>query len=206
MAKVLHLYVSPREERSHSRNVAEAFLEVYQETNRGDEVATLDLSSVDLPPFDGFAIQAKYNIMHGKDHSSEQATAWREVEAVIEQFTSADKYVVSNPMWNFGVSYRLKHYIDVITQPGYTFAADESGYTGLVTGKPMVLIHACGGGGYTEGDMAAMDFQARYLETVFGFMGFTDIRQIRVEGMLGPDAVAAETAAIAEAQKVAKEF
>jgi FMN-dependent NADH-azoreductase len=199
MAKVLHIQVSPREERSHSRKVAEAFLEVYQETNRGDEVATLDLFQAALPTFDGFVIQAKYNIMHGREHSEEQANAWREVEAVIEQFMSADKYVVSNPMWNFGISYRLKQYIDIITQPGYTFSVDENGYKGLVTGKPVVLIHACGGGGYTEGDMAAMDFQARYLETLFGFLGFTDIRQVRVEGMLGPEADAAEAAAMAEA-------
>ena len=55
----------------------------------------------------------------------------------IEQFVNADKFLLAIPMWNFGIPYRLKQYLDVILQPGYTFSfSPETGYSGLVTGKP----------------------------------------------------------------------
>jgi FMN-dependent NADH-azoreductase len=44
-------------------------------------------------------------------------------------------------MWNFGVPYVLKHYIDVITQPGLTFSFNPAtGFSGLVTGRPATVI------------------------------------------------------------------
>jgi FMN-dependent NADH-azoreductase len=34
--------------------------------------------------------------------------------------------------------------------------------------------------------MAAYDFQKPYLETIFAFIGFTDIRSLRVDGTFSP--------------------
>ena len=49
-------------------------------------------------------------------------------------------------MWNFGIPYILKHYIDLIVQPGLTFSFSPSeGYKGLVTGKPVTVVYARGG-------------------------------------------------------------
>jgi FMN-dependent NADH-azoreductase len=187
--------------------VANAFLDAYQAANASDEIMTLDLFEATLPTFDGFVLQAKYNIMHGRKHSESQAAAWQAVEDVIEEFKSADKYVVSNPMWNFGICYRLKHYIDVITQPGYTFTVTPEGrYEGLVTDKPLLLIHARGGA-YPEGsDMAGLDFQRGYLQTLFGFIGFTDIRHLPVESTLSPEAESSQAAAIEKAKELAGAF
>lgn len=48
-------------------------------------------------------------------------------------------------MWNFGIPYRLKQYIDILVQPGYTFSySPEQGYTGLVN-KPAAVVYARGG-------------------------------------------------------------
>lgn len=205
--KVLHIQGSPRSDRSHSRAVANAFLGAYQEAHRDDEVVTLDLFNGRLPEFDGFVLQAKYNILHGRQHSESQAAAWMAVEEIIEEFTSADKYVVSNPMWNFGIAYRLKHYLDIITQPGYTFMVTADGnYEGLVKDKPLLLIHARGGSYPAGSAMAGLDFQRGYLETVFGFMGFTDIRQVVVEATLSPEAANSQEAAIEEAKQLAAGF
>ena len=72
-------------------------------------------------------------------------------------------------MWNFGVPYKLKHYIDVITQPGLSFSfSPETGYTGLVTGKPAAVIYARGGE-YSSSEAAArMDFQKPSSRNVAG--------------------------------------
>ena len=113
-------------------------------------------------------------------------------------------------MWNFGVPYRLKQYIDVIVQPGLTFSySPEKGYAGLVTGKPLMLILARGGV-YGEGNPTqTFEFQESYLRSVFGYIGFTDIQAIRIQGTLQnkPEQVEADAAkAITEAFAAAKRF
>lgn len=210
MSKLLHIQASPRVEQSHSRAVADAFVAAYRETHPGDEVVTLDLFKADLPAFDGAVVQAKYAILRGQEHTDEERTAWKAVETVIEQFTAAGKYVLSTPMWNFGVPYRLKQYIDILVQPTYTFSfSPGTGYAGLVTGKPILVVSARGGE-YGPGTPAeAMDFQWRYLNTVLGFIGFTDVRAIDVEPTMagGPEIAARKkTAAIAAARQMATTF
>ena len=146
MATVFYIKASPRTERSHSIAVADAFIDEYKKTHPNDKVETFDIFSELLPVFDGLAVEAKYLIMHGKQHTPHHAAAWKPVEEVIAQFKAADKYLLAVPMWNFSIPYRLKQYIDIITQPGYTFSFDpETGYQGLVKDKPMLIVYARGG-------------------------------------------------------------
>jgi FMN-dependent NADH-azoreductase len=49
------------------------------------------------------------------------------------------------PMWNFGVPYVFKPYIDVLIQPGLISFDPQSGYKGLVTGKKAAAMYARGG-------------------------------------------------------------
>lgn len=210
MGKVLYINASPRKGRSHSAAVAQAFVNSYAAANPGVEVITKDLFTVKLPAMDGLAVQAKYNIMHGGAPTGEEKAAWAEVERVIDDFKSADKYVFAVPMWNFGIPYRLKQYLDVIIQPGYTFSfSPEEGYKGLAGGKPVFVAYARGGT-YSPGTPGeSMDYQSRYLETALGFMGFTDIKTVVVEPTVqeGPDvAKAKRDAAIKSAEQMAREF
>ena len=32
----------------------------------------------------------------------------------------AERVLISTPMWNFGIPYKLKHWLDIINQPGLT--------------------------------------------------------------------------------------
>ena len=185
MATLLHIQASPRIDRSYSIRTARAFLDVYREANPQDLVRTLDLATAEIPDFDATAVAGKYRIMHGEPHSLEEAEAWKAVARTVAEFKEADKVVISSPMWNFGIPYRLKQYFDVIVQPGLTFSfSPETGYEGLVTGRPATLILARGGeyGPGTEG--AAFDFQRPYLEAILGFMGFDEIDTILVEPTL----------------------
>jgi FMN-dependent NADH-azoreductase len=193
MSKILHLIASPSGERSASTTVAKTFLQAYHGAHPGDTVETVDLWKANLPEFDGDTINAKYAILHGQDHTPEQKQAWETVTKIANDFKSADKYVISLPMWNFGIPYKLKQYIDVIAQPGLTFSfSPETGYKGLVTGKPIVVVYARGGA-YGPGTGAeGYDAQSTYLKQVLGFIGFTDIKEIFVEPTLAKsDAVEA---------------
>jgi len=210
MSKLLYIQASPRGERSHSVRVAEAFLDAYRQAHPGDQIVTFDVFKRDLPVFDGYVLQAKYTILHGGKHTAEEAAAWKAVESIIREFTSADKYVMAVPMWNFSIPYRLKQFFDVILQPGYTFGySPAEGFKGMVTGRPIFVAFARGGE-YSEGmPGAAVDFQKKYVDLVLGFMGFTNPRSVIVEPteMQGPDAAKSKLdAAIAEARALGRTF
>jgi FMN-dependent NADH-azoreductase len=209
MASLLYLKASPRTERSHSIAVADEFVSEYRKSHPADNILTLDIFSELLPVFDGLVIEAKYLIMHGKEHTPQHGAAWKPVEELITQFKSADKYVLAVPMWNFSIPYRLKQYIDLIVQPGYTFSFDpDSGYQGLVKDKPMLIIYARGGE-YSAPEVQNFDLQKKYLELVFGFIGFENIKSIIVEPTLhgGPDvAQQKKDKAITLAKDLAKDF
>jgi FMN-dependent NADH-azoreductase len=195
MSRLLYIQASPRGQRSHSVAVTDAFIEAYEQKYPDDEIVILNVFDAPIPNFDGLAVQAKYTILHGKSHSQAEQEAWKDVEQVIEQFTSADKYVLAVPMWNFGIPYRLKQYIDLLVQPGYTFSySPEAGYQGLVSGKPILAVFARGGEYPPGSEAEAVDLQTRYIELIFGFMGFKDIRSVVVEPTLqgGPDVAGAK--------------
>jgi len=210
MSRVLYIQASPRGKRSHCITVADAFVETYKRKHPDDDIVTLNVFDASIPNFDGPAVQAKYTILHGKSHSKEELQAWKEVEKVIEQFSSADKYVLAVPMWNFSIPYRLKQYIDLLVQPGYTFSySKDIGYRGLVVGKPMLVVYARGGEYPVGTETEAFDLQTKYIELIFGFMGFEDICSVVVEPTLqgGPDvAEARRQAAIGEVQKIGADF
>jgi FMN-dependent NADH-azoreductase len=208
MSKLLYIESSPRKERSKSIQVAKAFIEAYVAEHPSDEVLTLDLWKKKLPEFDGYTIDAKYQVLHGQGFDEKQHAAWQAVVDVCDEFKSADKYLFSLPMWNFGIPYKLKHYIDVLAQPGQTFSFDPAtGYTGLVSGKPVAVIYARGGA-YGSDAAKGMDLQSGYMELLLGFLGFKDIKSIFVEPTLAAPAEVAKTeaAAIAEAKKIAVTF
>ena len=113
-------------------------------------------------------------------------------------------------MWNFGIPYKLKHYIDLLVQPGLTF--------GLGAGRPVprdwlsanhfVAIYSRGGA-YGPGSGAeTADQQSTYLKQILGFIGFTDIREIFIEPTLrDPDArEEALTSANRKAVEIAAQF
>lgn len=210
MATLLHIHASLRGAASYSLRTAEAFLESYRTSHPDDTIRTLDLATDPIPQFDALASAGKYRILHGQTHTEGEAQAWKAIEAAIEDFKKADKLVLSSPMWNFGVPYRLKQYFDVIVQPGYTFSfSPDTGYTGLVTGRPAKLILARGGEYLPGSEAAALDFQRPYLECILRFIGFTDIGAIVVEPTLagGPEAAESRlTEAILAARESAKSF
>jgi FMN-dependent NADH-azoreductase len=209
MSKLLHIEASPRGERSASTAVARHFLDAYRATHPGDSVETLDLWRTNLPDFNGATLDAKYAILHGQNPTGDQARAWQVVTKIAEHFKSADKYLFSLPMWNFGIPYKLKHFIDVLVQPGLTFAyIPNEGYKGLVTGKPAVAIYARGGA-YGPGTGAeGYDNQSAYLRQVLGFIGITGIQEIFVEPTAaGPTAKdQAVSASLAKATALAGAF
>lgn len=203
MVKLLYIESSPRKKRSASIEVAHTFLQEYKRKHADDTIQTIDLWSKNLPAFDGEVIDAKYQILSRHSFSEAEKRAWKPVEDIIAEFKDADKYLFSLPMWNFSIPYKLKHYIDLLVQPGYTFTmTPEGGFKGLIDNKPVLLIYARGGA-YPAGTPGeAFDLQKRYMETILGFIGFKDFKSIIIESTGNPDS---KNAALEKAKREALE-
>lgn len=198
MAKLIHIQSSPRNSRSASQTVAEHFLARYREAHPSDIIETLDLWQTDLPEITGGALEAVYATTHGQELSPEGQKAWQDILRVVEHFQSADKYVVSLPMWNFSIPYKLKHYIDIIVRRGITYSfTPETGFKGLITGKPLVAIYARGGAYPPGSPTESYDQQSVYLKHIFGFIGFYDIQEIFVEPTMASPTAKDEAIAVA---------
>lgn len=189
MTRLLHIEASPMGEYSFSSRVAEAFLAAYRQTHPDDAVEVLNIWHAELPVFDGEGVRARYKLTRGQACDGAEQAAWDKVSGVVEHFKRFDKYLLSVPMWNFSIPWRLKQYIDLLVHPGLTFSfSPENGYSGLVTGRKAALICARGGA-YPVGTAgAAYDFQKPYLETFLGFIGISEVSSITVEPVMGPGA------------------
>ena len=203
MTKLLHIVGSPMEELSFSRRAAEAFVGAYRSAHPQDEIETLDLWTAELPDFDRTCAAGKYKVTRGLPHTPEEAAAWSRVSAMARHFAAADKLVISAGMWNFGIPYRLKQYIDVVTQPRIVW--DPAAGQGMLGSRRVQLVLASGGR-YPDG--APADHQLPYLQTILGFMGITDIRVLRVMGTGGkPEASqAALEQVLAQVPAAARDF
>ncbi|WP_461211340.1 FMN-dependent NADH-azoreductase [Desulfocurvus sp. DL9XJH121] len=206
MSRLLYIKASPRADRSRSVAVAEAFVKAWKDANPGAEVAVKDVFTANLPAMDGLTLQAKYAIMHGQEHGEGEKRAWTAVESQIREFASFDRYVFAVPMWNFSIPYRLKHYLDVLIQPGYTFKVDENGYQGLLTGKKALLALASGGEYGPGCPTDTWDYQTGYLRMILGFMGITDVALAEARGTLSPAGEGNLAKAVEQARQLAASF
>lgn len=207
MSKLLYIEVSPRKDRSASIEVAQSFVSAFSEKDTDNTVEILDLWNTVLPEFDGDTINAKYRVLHGENPTPEEIAAWKVITQITDQFQAADHYLFSSPMWNFSIPYKLKHYIDVISQPGLTWSfSPETGYEGLVTGKSATLVLARGGEYSSSTEAAAMDFQRTYLEMILGFIGFKDINTVLIEPTLTDDKAKAITMAKNKVNELARQL
>lgn len=190
MTDVLHIAASPKGALSASRRIAEVFLEELRRAEPQARVRELVLFETALPEFGAEAAIAKFAPLFGETRTPAQAAAWAEVLAVIADFDRADKIVISTPMWNYGLPYRLKHYIDILMQPRVTFGYDPQTmlHMGLLRNRPVQLVLTRSS--VMPGDYA--DFQTPHLKYVLNAMGLQDVRTLAAWRTTRPTAEARE--------------
>ena len=201
--KINYIECSPRGERSHSTKIAQAYIEQAKKNIPDLELNHINPWSLNLPEFDGDMLNAKYSVISGTNPSADQVSAWSNVKNIFDEFNNADHYLFSVPMWNFNIPYKLKHYIDIITQPGMSWSyTPEDGYKGLMTDKTATIIYATGDG-YGEGTgFESYDMQKPYVNLWLTFLGFKKIEKVVVDRTLF-DAETAEKNALDVALKLA---
>ncbi|MBE1875851.1 FMN-dependent NADH-azoreductase [Myceligenerans pegani] len=205
MTRLLHISASPRGEASESLKIAATFLDAYGQKHPDAEIEHFDLWDGTLPEFGPAAAKAKMDVFAGAEPSGEGVAAWAAAGATFTRFDAADRYLFSVPMWNAGVPYVLKQFIDVVSQPGMVFGFDPvTGYEGLLRGKKAAVIYTGAVWGPGRGPEFGSDFQQPFFEDWLRWAGIDGITSIRFQPNLATaDADGARDQAHAEARDAA---
>lgn len=177
MERLLKIDTSTRKTDSYSRDLASRYEKKWKEKNPDSEVIYRDLNEINIPHLTQEMIDAMYTSLEERDSNINETLFLS--DTLISEIKNADTILLSTPMFNFGIPSSLKAYIDHIVRPEETFSMDESGFTGLLTGKKLVIIAAYGA---DFSNMKEMDLVEPYLKSLFGFLGFIDIEYYTIEG------------------------
>jgi FMN-dependent NADH-azoreductase len=170
---LLHIEVSPRSARSHSRTVSRDFLSAWQASHPAGRVVTRDLVATP-PPFVSEAwVVGAFAPADVQTDASREAITYS--EGSVTELLAADEILISTPMYNLNVPAALKAWIDQIVRVGKTFGKGPNGLEGLLKGKKARVVVASGSDFRPGTPAAGYDFLTPYLRGILGFIGISDI-------------------------------
>ena len=200
--QLLHIDSSILAANSVSRQLTQNIVAQWRSSHPGTVVDYLDLA-VDGPSHlsaDSLGFRMPAN---GAEPTDIQRRENAISEDLVSRFLAADVVVVGAPLYNFTIPSQLKSWIDRIAQVGRTFTYTDKGPKGLAGGKTVIVASTRGGVYSTSEGGRAMEHQESYLQTLFGFMGITDVRFVRAEGVAMGEGPKAQALAAAQLDIVA---
>lgn len=210
MSKLLVINAHPEVDStsSFSLNVLNYFLKIYKELHSNDEVIEqINLYKDVIPMVDQTVLSAWGKQRNGEELSSKEQEITGRMNEVLQQFKSAQKYLIAYPLHNFNIPSKLKDYMDNIMIARETFKYTENGSVGLLKdGRSMMVIQGSGAI-YTNNDWyTEVEFSHKYLKSMFHFLGIEDYEILRVQGtsILDKDEILQK--AYNEAEEAASKF
>ncbi|GAA3825676.1 FMN-dependent NADH-azoreductase [Streptomyces chiangmaiensis] len=180
MATLLHIDSSVfGGEASASRTVSEAFRKTWQEQHPNGTVVYRDLAANPVPHITAEAHTAGF--ADPATHTSEQAAAFAERIALIEELERADAVLIGAPMYNFAIPSTLKAWLDNVILVGRT-----AGETVSAKGTPVTVV-ASRGGSYAPGTpREGFEYVQNYLQAVLADTLGLDLHFIVPELTMAP--------------------
>ncbi|MBN2693633.1 NAD(P)H-dependent oxidoreductase [bacterium] len=146
------------------------------------ELDWLDLGH-DFPDYfteENLGAYMKRNYMK-QELTTEEKKSIEKMDKMTEQIKKADVVLLAFPLYNFSMPGAVKSWFDSILQKGETWDMGGNGYIGLMKDKK-ALIFMTSGGVYS-GAMKAWEHGLSLSETLFKFMGFSEIETFHAEGL-----------------------
>ena len=159
----------------------------------------------DLVPFAARQAEAKMAVIARQAVPDADAEDWARVVELGIKVTGAELLVFAVPMWNGGIPWALKLFVDTITQPGLAFRFDPAtGYHGLLGGRRAVCFYTSRVFAPGVDPAFGIDHQSTYLRWWLEFCGITEVHDLRLQPTF-PDAglEARRDAAFADARSLA---
>lgn len=157
MSKTLVVHYTPRNERSNTKKLVDAFIASAKDKT---EIIEKDLCE-DVPE-----MFLRDNLMAYimRDYAGEQSPEYDKLMASFDantaQLAEVDVVVVAFPMYNYSVPAVVKAWLDSVVINGKSFEMGEKGFKGLLSGKGLILSTA-GAALYGEGQPMQLNDHAR---------------------------------------------
>ena len=81
-------------------------------------------------------------------------------------------------MWNGGIPWALKQYIDTVSQPGLTFGFGPEGYYPLLKDKRACIVYTAGVYSPALPKSFGLDFQMAYMTWWLEIIGITEVQNV----------------------------
>ncbi len=147
-------------------------------------------------------LESRYRLINGQAVEPAFEAQWAELRKRVDRLLGVDVWLFSTPMWNFGLPYRLKHYLDLIIQPTMAFTNDAAGAIDAHgTNKIAVLIGAGALDIRPGAPLAALDFTLSHLaQCLRVYFGVPEIHEIRAVPTFGDEESVEQAMAAARIQ------
>ncbi|MDA1840037.1 NAD(P)H-dependent oxidoreductase [Bacillus cereus group sp. BY17LC] len=178
---------------SVSIKVFNHFLESYTELIPTNEtIEQINLYDDVVPMIDKTVLSAWEKQGNGQQLTDKEQKVTERMSEILQQFKSANTYVIVLPLHNFNIPSKLKDYMDNIMIARETFKYTETGSVGLLKDGRRMLVIQASGGIYTNDDWYTdVEYSHKYLKAMFNFLGIEDYQIVRAQGtaVLDPNEV-----------------
>ncbi|KWU59348.1 NAD(P)H-dependent oxidoreductase [Bacillus mycoides] len=195
MNKTLIINAHPKvdDTSSVSIKVLNHFLVSYKELIPNNEtIEQINLYDDVVPMIDKTVLSAWEKQGNGQKLTAEEQKVTERMSEILQQFKSANTYVIVLPLHNFNIPSKLKDYMDNIMIARETFKYTETGSVGLLKDGRRMLVIQASGGIYTNDDWyTEVEYSHKYLKAMFNFLGIEDYQIVRAQGtaVLDPNEV-----------------
>ena len=207
--RILNITTSPRKDKSASIAIVNAFLAEYKERVSDVVVDTLDIWQEQLPEFDAEAINAKYKGVSGEPMTPVETATWEKIRELAARFQRADRVVLSVPMWNFSVPYKLKQLIDLSCQRNMLFTFDREFYGPSLNIDKAFVVYVRGQSdeaGFKTVSQPGFKYLSGYVDFWLQFIGVRSVVSLTVEHTWDGRAVDMIEAGKRQAAELARQF
>ncbi|AJQ57722.1 FMN-dependent NADH-azoreductase [Bacillus thuringiensis] len=186
MNKTLIINAHPKvdDPSSVSIKVLNHFLVSYKELIPNNEtIEQINLYDDVVPMIDKTVLSAWEKQGNGQKLTDEEQKVTERMSEILQQFKSANTYVIVLPLHNFNIPSKLKDYMDNIMIARETFKYTENGSVGLLKDGRRMLVIQASGGIYTNDDWyTEVEYSHKYLKAMFNFLGIEDYQIVRAQG------------------------
>ncbi|MED3312384.1 NAD(P)H-dependent oxidoreductase [Bacillus thuringiensis] len=169
------------------------FLVSYKELIPNNEtIEQINLYDDVVPMIDKTVLSAWEKQGNGQQLTDEEQKVTERMSEILQQFKSANTYVIVLPLHNFNIPSKLKDYMDNIMIARETFKYTETGSVGLLKDGRRMLVIQASGGIYTNDDWyTEVEYSHKYLKAMFNFLGIEDYQIVRAQrtAVLDPNEV-----------------
>ena len=176
MAHLLHVDSSALSVGSVSKEIADTFRKTWQEAHPHGTITHRDLGLQPVPGIAEAGISAEF--VPADQRTPEQAAAYALRHELVDEVLAADAYLLTVPMYNWGIPSTFKAWLDQIILGGQTVSREGNP---PLAGRPAMLVLSYGGGYDPGTPREGWDFVQPYLETVLGKAVGLDLTVIKAQ-------------------------